>query len=231
MTYCKHLFIEIPDCFPLVPWEGLLQRGKLAVSKEDESSGEFSRAMGCVVFRYRSCLEALSRMLEDWHASKGQLSHEGQYAQQRDLFTFFSSGLSAIESNCYACYVIAAKLHPDRLHWEEQKTRRLQTEPRKLPDLLKSVYPRHQLCITLESLSKSQEWKVWNDIRNTMIHRSLQSRLVEACGGGTPSLNQMVKYASSWSNPELRADENEMWCKLSWLSGQIGEICTTGSTL
>jgi len=40
----------------------------------------------------------------------------------------------------------------------------------------------------------------------------------------------MVKYASSWSNPELRADEAQMEAKLDWLAGQLERLSAAAAT-
>jgi hypothetical protein len=36
--------------------------------------------------------------------------------------------------------------------------------------------------------------------------------------------NQLVKYAKSWSNPELVADEAKMQANLGWLETQVENI-------
>jgi hypothetical protein len=64
-----------------------------------------------------------------------------------------------------------------------------------------------------------------------MIHRSLPSRLIEGSMGGPPPPNEMVKYARSWSNPELRADEPQMEAKIDWLAEHVQRILSAALSL
>jgi hypothetical protein len=232
MAFCAAFGIDVPDSFPLTAWESFYGVGRLATDGQSEPQGDFIRAMGCVVYRYKTCRESIDSMIAHWNACGHSLTLDAHYTMQRDLFSFLACGLSAVESLFYACYVVATQKHPQVLDWSNQGARKRKADPDKIAATLTAAYPvGHPLINEVNSLTGSQEWKDWNAYRNTMVHRSLPSRLVEASIGGPPPLNEMIKYANTWSNRELRADESQMEAKLDWLAVQLERISTAAATL
>lgn len=232
MKQCDAFNIEMPDSFPLSAWESFLSSGKLVTDNKQDVGGEFVLAMGCVVYRFKTCSESIDSMIAYWHGSGRTLTFDGYYTMQRDLFSFFTCGLSVIESLLYAIYVVSAQKHPATLPWSDLNARKRKTDPDKIVTTLTKAYPGGHPAITeIMNLTGSQEWKDWNAYRNTLVHRSLPSRLIEASFGGPPPPNEMVKYAKSWSNPELRADESQMEAKLDWLAGHVEKISTAATSL
>lgn len=232
MAICVAFNIEVPNAFPLAAWEAFYNVGKLATDGLPEPQGEFIRAMGCVVYRFKTCREVIDSIIANWNACGRSLSFDTYYTMQRDLFSFFSCGISAVESLFYACYVVAAQKQPTVLDWSNVSHRKRKSDPDKLASTLTSTYPGgHALIAEVTNLTSDQEWKDWNAYRNTMVHRSLPSRLIEGSLGGPPPPNEMIKYAGSWSNPELRADESQMEAKLNWLAGHLERLSTAAATL
>ncbi len=185
-----------------------------------------------MTYRYKTCREAVDSMITQWNGSGRTLTFDGYYTMQRDLFSFFTCGLSSIESLLYGAYVVASQKHPAALPWNDLKARRRKADPEKISATLMLAFPSgHRLITETTNLTGSQEWKDWNAFRNTMIHRSLPSRMIEASIGGPPPPNEMVKYAASWSNPELRADESQMEAKLNWLACHVEKIAIAASRL
>ena len=236
MQHCKEFLIDVPDSFPLAAWQVFVDVGRQATSGSNEAWGEFIRAMGCVIYRYKTCKEAIESMIDYWHVCGKSLTSGGFYIIERDLFSFFSCGLSCIESLLYACYVVATQKHPAILNWSDLNARKWQSDPSKLSATLLRSYPNgHTLITEINSLTDkqagSQEWKDWNGYRNTMIHRSLQTRDIRGSGGGPPPLNEMVQYAQTWSNPALVANESQMEKKLDWLGKLVEKISTAAQGL
>jgi hypothetical protein len=214
-------------------FDKLIAFGKQVTPSSSDASREFINGMGCALYRFRSCGEAIDSMAECWNRCNGLLDLQAHYRMQRDLFSFFSSGVSSIEGLCYACYVLAAHRQPATLDWSDLKERTRSTDPIGLPKKLRNAksYPsNHQFIAVLDRLAnrqaptpQSQEWQAWNSWRNTMIHRSLYSRLTEGASG-KPAPPTMLDYVDTWSSPELKADENQMRTKLQWLGERVREI-------
>jgi hypothetical protein len=232
MAFCTVFQFEVPDSFPLVAWEAFYADGRKATDGQSEAQGEFIRAMGCVIYRYNTCKEAVDSMIQYWHVSGKALTFDGYYTMQRDLFSFFTCGLSSIESLLYGIYVVVCQQHSTVLPWSDLKARRKKADPDRILGTLALAYPSgHPVCTEIASLIGSQEWKDWNAYRNTMVHRSLPSRVIAASIGGPPPPNEMVTYAESWSNPALRADESQMEAKLDWLAAYVEKVATAAADL
>jgi hypothetical protein len=224
MQRCAAFNIDVPDSFPLSAWEGFYSVGFAATAFAAEAQPEFIRAVGCITYRYKTCDEAVSSMISDWRRNGGSLTMEGRYTLQRDLFSFFTCGLSAVESLFYAIYVVATLRHPGVLNWSDHGARRTAPDPRKISPTLRRGYSSgHPVITEIDKLLAAQEWNDWNAFRNTMIHRSLQSRAITGSIVPMPP-DEMVKYAESWSNPALVADEAGMQGKLVWLADHLKSI-------
>jgi hypothetical protein len=231
MVFCNAFQIDTPDTFPLAEWEQFLTYGAAVAAADNVAGGEFVRAMGAVAFRYRAADEALSSMIEDWVAGGRALSFEAMYRQQRDLFEFFSCSLSSIESALYACYIVLTQRHPTVAPWSNVGARRGYFD-RTLPGLLRAAFQTgHSLEATISALAASSAWTETTGFRNSLIHRALPSRLVEGSMDGTPPPLVMVKYAASWSNPELRATDVQMQHRLQWVANQLALIFSQAATL
>jgi hypothetical protein len=232
MKYCEAFKIEVPDSFPLSAWESFYVSGKLVTDGKEDVGAEFVLAMGCVVYRYKTCKESIDSMIACWHACGKALTFDGYYSMQRDLFSFFTCGLSVIESLAYAIYITATQKNPSALTWGDLKARKQKTDPVEISATLTLAYPgSHPVITEINNLTATPEWKDWKEYRNTMIHRSLPSRLIEGSMGGPPPPNEMVKYAKSWSHPELRANESQMAVKLDWLAGHVEKIAAAAAGL
>jgi hypothetical protein len=230
MTICQAFQIELPDAFPLVEWERFLTFGRRSIAAVDPG-GEFNRAMGAVAYRYRAGDEALKSMSADWIACTQQLTFEGMYRQQRDLFEFFSCTLSAIESALYACYIVLTQRHPAAVPWGKLEARRGYFDLY-LPKFLKAAgLGTHPLYTCVDALASSAVWKETKQFRNSLLHRSLPSRLIEGAVGAPPPPPSMVTYAASWSDPQLRATETQMRERLGWAAKELSFICDGGATL
>src|SRR5689334_16989384 len=89
MARCTAFGIAVPISFPLGGWENLYGFGGLAPDGQHELQGELIRAMGYVVYRYKTCREAIDSMVAYWHGSGQTPTFDGYYTMQRDTFSFF----------------------------------------------------------------------------------------------------------------------------------------------
>ncbi|MEP7247144.1 MAG: hypothetical protein ABI885_26150 [Gammaproteobacteria bacterium] len=221
MTFCEEFLVELPDTFPYLEWQTFFNVGRPWTQPDNEAAGEFVRAMQASAYRYRTADEAVLSMITVWRDGGQVLSFEAMYRQQRDLFEFFSSTVSSIESALYACYVALTQRHPATAPWGNLNGRKGHFD-QGLPRLLNTAYlGTSPLEAVVDALARSADWKEAKEYRNSMIHRALPSRLIEATMGGPPPPVLMVKYAKSWSTLELRATELQMQGRLGWASSQL----------
>lgn len=232
MAFCQSLQLELPDSFPLGPWETLLDLGRRLKPQQPEAWGDLAGALTSVAYRYRSCCEALGSIVDGWDPElrSGPGYFEAGYRQQRDLFSFFTCGVAVIESGTYACHVYACQR--GLLEWTDEKARRLNSDPAKLAKALGAVLAEdNPLLDALEAISASGQWKQWKDFRNMFSHRSVKGRSSTGSIGGTPPPRSMLDYASTWSTPELVGDESELWAKVGWIEEGLGVILVEGARL
>ncbi|QDV38782.1 hypothetical protein [Tautonia plasticadhaerens] len=232
MAFCQSLQFELPDSFPLEPWETLLDLGRIFKPQQPEAWGDLASAMISVAYRYRSCCEALDSIVDGWDPNlrRGLEYFEAGYRQQRGLFSFFTCGVAAIESGTYACHVYACQR--GILDWTDERARRSNSDPLKLARALGAVLPEnHPLPVSLKAISASGEWKRWKDFRNTFSHRSVKSRSSTGSIGGTPPARKMFDYGSTWSMPELVGDESVLRVKVEWIEERLRTVLVEGARL
>src|SRR5690348_13389009 len=106
---CREFDLEVPDSFPLAAWEEFYRTGMKAGEGNGEAQDDFNRAMGCVLFRYKTCDESIKSMGSSWVDCGRVLDSYSNYSLHRDIFTFFICGLSCLESLLYGVYVVATQ--------------------------------------------------------------------------------------------------------------------------
>jgi hypothetical protein len=232
MPFFSHYKIQMPDIFPISEWEAFHAFGLNLCPGTSDAAGEFVRALGASAFRLRSADEALASITAGWDAAAGTIAFEAHYAQQRDLFSYFACLQSSVESALYACYIVLAHRHPSAIPWADLKPRKRQLE-KELPKKLAQVYPTGSpLQATVIALAVSPQWAEIDAFRNLLIHRALPSRLVEGVIGDGPAFKALVvKYAASWSTPELRADESQLRERAVWIAERLRQIFADGLRL
>ena len=177
MPICTQFNVEVADSFPLVAWEAFYNKGMKSTKANGDANWDFNRSMGCLVFRYKTCGESIDSMIGSWQAAGEEFGPPINYAMQRDLFIFFTCGMSAVESLFYSIYVVATQQSPTMLDWNNVNARRWKAKPGKIVETMGRVWPTgHAVITAVQDLTESAEWKSWNDFRNTMVHRSLPSR-------------------------------------------------------
>jgi len=101
-----------------------------------------------------------------------------RYEQERELFNFFTNGLSAIETLGYMLYMICSIDSPKDfkiITEEDLKKIKLHNTVSKL----KKFYSVKNITKELENLiNNSQEYEEWVKVRNVLMHRETPGRKI-----------------------------------------------------
>ena len=181
MKFCDAFQFEVPDSFPLSAWEKFLSSGKQETDGKPGVGGEFVLAMGCVAYRYKSCNEAVDSMIASWHESGKNLGFNGYYTMQRDLFAFFTCGLSVVESLIYGIYVVTCQRNPAVLPWSDLNARKRKTDPDNIIATLTKVYPTGHTVI--------------NEINNSTVSATTSAGSSVAAGCYENDGNKTERYS------------------------------------
>jgi hypothetical protein len=229
MPFCQQVQLEVPDSFPQSEFDAFDLAGRKIVlptpsAVEAGPFREFALAESAVVFRYLGCVEAMDLLEETWMQEAGHLSFEGHYRLERNLFAFFTNGVSSVECLSYACYVLATQVRPNDLPFTDMKARR-QIDPKKLGEKMSKLMPGIPMDVEFDALLKSAEWQGWNNYRNLLFHRSSLPRIAKA---NDPSPPMMLDYDKTWSVDALFTDEKGLRDYVGWLSDRIKRLLVAG---
>jgi hypothetical protein len=255
MAFCKEMAIELPDSFPINSLTAFKATGIRILPpflseggsiEADESSfialiasstlSEFLGATNLIAWRYRACAEYCDTYISSWQTF-GPMpnSHEEGYQRQRALFGMFVSGVSCIESACYAIYAIASS---PKVLWlpfaiEQQKN----AGPRHLYGALKAYAASAnaaQLVQALRLIKESDEWKRWIELRNRMAHRTNiphYSRASVFAGDPKAAPDVAVQFAQTSSTRPMEADDKTIASLFSWLRPTLESLLEGGRRL
>jgi len=230
MAFSDVLQLDMPDLFPLAEFESFWNSARQVLPHPTEERSEFNGASNLIGWRFRNCIEYHEDFLRSWSEFGVGASFEQQYTRERALFGMFLSGVSAIESICYACFAIGAELDGLRFPFDERS--RKGVTPTGLRKHLEKARPSASLTTSLVQVLDSQEWELWNDYRNTMAHRSSVPRIIYAIGGpGTLPPAKILEYARTWSTDALSGDENTLFMLVSWLAEAAKTLLKAGEDL
>src|SRR5215210_4003084 len=107
--------IEMPKDFASAPYEAVSSRVSAKNQTHPDSLVQFAAAWNAVRHRFLSCTEhseAFTKAIKE-AGIPGVTPQTADmwYAQQKELFDFFMTGLSTIESICYGLYAVGSILN------------------------------------------------------------------------------------------------------------------------
>jgi hypothetical protein len=98
-----------------------------------------------------------------------------RYQQERLLFAYFVSGLSALESFAYGVHALAALVDPTHFPFATDSEKRA-INPTALRGRLYARFPNEGITAELADLVDSPEFAEWTLIRNVLVHRTAIAR-------------------------------------------------------
>ena len=95
--------------------------------------------------------------------------------QERDLFGFFVSGLSAIESYCYGLCAVAWEADPKKVSLATTGQKK-GVSPESTRDRFNAHFARDPVTTTLARVLQAPEYAEWIAVRNALTHRTSPPR-------------------------------------------------------
>jgi hypothetical protein len=163
----------MPPDFPAEPYESIQQRVSVDLGESHpEPRKLFAGGWNAVRYRYLACTE---HDRDFTHSIQQERTHLERYHQERDLFGFFVTGLSTIESLCFALYAIGSIVKPNEFPIGTDRNLREITPARTARQFAES-FQGEPLTTALEQLTNSGEFAEWSRLRNVLAHRTTPGR-------------------------------------------------------
>lgn len=234
--------LKMPAQFPAALYDAIYDRvfrkyqgdrasGKVA---EDFVMQQFLRSWAAVAYRFRASFEHSNeyiKVIEPYRYTLTAIDTETQYAQERELFNFFVSSLSTIESLFYSLYFVGAFADPTIFIYNPLNPKMLKDIKPVLTSRKFEAYERKvgtpeaktlsQELTVLLSASQDTEMK---GIRNPLAHSIVPIRtnwvhVVESVYKGASSSSSGTK----WLN-DIPLDLDTIATRHSWLAQKLEAI-------
>ncbi len=202
-----------PRDFPAKPYNNILAR-LAGETRSRESRRELFSAWNAVVYRFRSCAEYDETFAESVRrAGKAPPSPE-RYIQERELFCFFVTGMSAIECLCYGLFAIGSMLDARAFPFVTTADRR-DVCPEMTADKFVKNFPEYNIASVLKQLKESQDYQRWKEMRNILSHRSTPARKIFVGGDHDGD--------AVWGET-IQIDEDTTASRRRWLAETLGNL-------
>ncbi len=204
---------EMPQDFPAKPYENILKRLVGESDRHPSFWSEFASAWSAVAYRFRSCAEHDEAFAESIRRAGNSPPPPERYAQERELFSFFATGMSAIESLCYGLFAIGSMLDARAFPLVTTEDKR-NVYPEKTANKFGTTFPCEIITSILKRLTESQDYQAWKTIRNILSHRSTPGRRFFR-GGDHDGI-------AVWG--EILIDENTTVSRRRWLANILSDL-------
>lgn len=143
---------------------------------------------------------------------------EVEFEQEQSLFSFFISGMSALDCFFFALHTLAAHYAPDRFKLESEKLRNVR--PESVTKSFEAEWPDAPISLATRALIDSYEFKLLARVRNMVTHRAVPPRVIRIQPGhSTEAIWQIEKTGIEDANQVL--DENTISSWRAWISSQL----------
>jgi hypothetical protein len=208
----------MPDDFNITSYESVASRLAPLHSTHPVAWPEYAGGWVALGHRFRACAEYDESFVESFRQHGGSPPPLERHGQERDLYGFFVSGLSVVESFCYGLYGIASMLRSDRfpIQTDDEKRR---INPQMVTDKFASVFPGEPVTQELSALMGNQNFGKWKDVRNMLAHRASPGRRHSIT---LPVGREAERGTSAWGN--LTLSEHVTADRRRWLSNTLGSL-------
>ncbi len=218
--------IDMPSDFPVGPYDSVWER-LVGLGAEYDRTGaqgkyhswyQWLAAWINITYRFRSCAEhdeAFARSVSKFGDNPRQPE---KYHQDRELFGFFVTGLSAIESAYYGLFAVGSILDPDNFPLSTYKDMRNATTTKTVQQFTMS-FPNDGITAALQGIASQQEYRDWRDARNIIAHRISPGRRIYASIGGPAKTTE-------WMLQNMPMDAASTASRRRWLAGSLHYLLT-----
>jgi hypothetical protein len=208
--------ICMPKDFPQKLYEEIHSHCQPRMTPEPpngERWNEYMAAWNAVAYRFR----AVADHDEAFVLALFPDTHENRYKQEKELFGFFVSGLSVLESFSYGLYFLASLVASQ--HFPIQKRQEITLKV--TGQCFDRAFPKKPITLCLHSLLNEVTYLEWKRIRNTLAHRCAPGRNIPF--GGSSSQDDIWKLENIPLNRNITATRRR-WLAVV-LSNLLDEAC------
>lgn len=211
-----------PVDFPAIAYDAVIQRlGGLGQNYPD-AWGVYVGGWNGLGRRFISCAYYDETFTESLQKFAGAPSYQERQLQEHALFGFFVTGLSTIESFCYALHAIGSMINPSVFPVRTPQSKRNICPKSVLKGFLSEPkLSGDQMTSTLRAVLDSSEYDQWKDIRNLLIHREAPPRLIRLSVGGSSGSDDL------WVE-DIPVNARTTRSRREWLSATMASLlCAT----
>jgi hypothetical protein len=217
--------IEMPDDFADDLYDSVYQRIGNALGNQQPqplSWPEYSGAWLGLMYRYRSCADHDEVFTDSVNSFGDTPEWSERYKQERELFGFFVTGLSAIECACYGLFALGSWLNADQFSFMRDADKRVIT-PEWTLERFRVAFPNESLTRALQQITHDQQYRDWKKARNVLAHRSQPGRNIYLSNVGPPR-------TAEWVLQNIPIDSTATATRRRWLAGSLRLLLSEADT-
>lgn len=151
------------------------------------------------------------------------LAFENKHVQERELFGFFVTGFSVLESIAYSlfalCSMVNAQAFPIQTPQDRRRVSLAETEKR-----LVANFPNERLTSVFQACLSSVDFQQWKDVRNTLAHRTSPPRLYRQTVSIGASNTGITSWSAEWLDFGISLDAGTTAHRRIWLAKNTNEV-------
>jgi hypothetical protein len=216
--------LPMPDDFDRDSYENVFSRLAPLNLTYPIPWGEYAGAWIALSYRFYSCAEYSDSFTESLQTHGGTAQALECYRQERDLYNFFVSGLSAIESFYYGLFAVASMLDSNTFPVQTDEGKR--TKPEGVVRRFLARFPNENVTTTMQNLLADKAYKEWNDRRNILAHRNTPGRLmsIRVTMGRVDANYGPLRWG------EIDLDERTTPSRRQWLAETLRDLLSAADT-
>ena len=219
--------LQTPNDFDRDSYEDVRTRLAPLQNTHFEPWIEYTGAWIALSYRFKACAEYSESFTESFLNYGASPSDEKErYHQERDLYGFFVSGYSAIESFCYGLFFIASML--DTVKYPIQTKFPVQTEehrkdisPESTEKKFRAAFSGQDITKALDRSVNDVKYQEWKDRRNMLAHRVKPQRLM-SIGSSTAGKPNATYGPVRWG--EIHLDKDTTDSRRQWLAKTLRDL-------
>jgi hypothetical protein len=211
----KDILYWVPNKFPKQQYYEI---SKLD-SKKYDNKFVFHQFLGgrrAIIYRYLACIDSDKKFRQLVQKHSDTPPQPYRYKQERELFSFYTNGLSIFDCFVYSVFMLCAMINPNNFVVTEDNLRSINL--RKTIDSLINFYSEENISIKFNYFFNSQDYRSFAKIRHTLSHRESPGRIIMATSG-----HKQKRHNAQWING-IEISEQTITLKLIWIEENLFEL-------
>jgi len=212
---------DVPNDFPLGTLETFFQR-VLTHGGPAEIHDEWRGACNGLLYRFIACADADEQFRAALARAGTAAPLPERVIQETALFSFFVSGLSALECLAYGLAFVGALADPS---WVRLTKNPRDITLRSAQAAYQSGFPQDALTTEMTTVQESAELRQWKQVRDVLTHRSAPPRTHHrglAAGVSGTTASRPPPPRTTWLGQSLTPDTTRV--PRQWLAESLGRV-------